>query len=424
MRQARVHIIGAGLAGLAASVSLAKAGFEVILSESAPHAGGRCRSYFEPALGMEIDNGNHLVLSGNRLTMDYVGAIGASDQLVGPEVAEFDFIDLTAGDRWRLRPNRGRIPWWIFDVGRRVPATGAADYLSLAPILLAGKGAAIGDAIRCSGRLYDRLWRPLLLAALNTEPAKGSASLAAAVIRQSLARGGSACRPLTARDGLSRALVDPAVAFLEKRGATVRFGRRLRSLDFAEDRVAALDFGAGPELLGEHDHIVLSVPAHVASALVPGIVVPLETQAIVNGHFKIDPPPGFPRMLGVVGGAAEWIFSYPNRLSTTTSGANRLLDTPREELAAELWTNIRDATGITADLPPWQIVKERRATFAATPAENARRPHARTKWRNLMLAGDFTNTGLPATIEGAVGSGFRAADLVRQGAGVSRSRAA
>ncbi len=424
MRPTRVHIVGAGLAGLAAAVPLAKAGFDVILNEGAPQAGGRCRSYFEPSLGMEIDNGNHLVLSGNRQTMDYVGAIGADDRLVGPEEAEFDFIDLTDGERWRLRPNRGRIPWWIFDAGRRVPDTGAADYLSLAPIIVAGKGAAIGDAIRCSGRLYDRLWGPFLLAALNIDPAKGSASLAAAVIRQSLARGGLACRPLTARDGLSRALVDPALASLEQRGATVRFGRRLRSLEFAEDRVAALDFGEGAEPVGEDEHIVLAVPAHVAAALVPGLVVPLETQAIVNGHFKFDPPPGMPRILGVIGGAAEWIFRYRGRLSTTTSGANRLLNAPREQLAAELWANIRDATGITADLPPWQIVKEKRATFAATPTENARRPDAKTKWRNLLLAGDYTNTGLPATIEGAVGSGFRAADLIGQGATVSRSKAA
>ena len=96
----------------------------------------------------------------------------------------------------------------------------------------------------------------------------------------------------------------------------------------------------------------------------------------------------------------------------TTSAGDRLIDTPREELAKKIWSEVASVTGLPAALPPWQIVRERRATFAATPAQNARRPGAKTAWRNLVLAGDWTNTGLPATIEGAIRSGQRAADFV------------
>ena len=98
----------------------------------------------------------------------------------------------------------------------------------------------------------------------------------------------------------------------------------------------------------------------------------------------------------------------------TISNADRLLDTPREELAATIWADVAKIAGIAAPLPPWQIVRERRATFAALPREYARRPGARTKWRNLALAGDWTATGLPATIEGAIRSGNRAADLISE----------
>ena len=110
-----IHIVGAGIAGLAAAVRLTQAGMRVIVHEAAGQAGGRCRSYHDPALDMMIDNGNHLLLSGNRATLAYVRTIGASDRLVGPATAEFPFIDLATNERWVLRPNEGRLAWWIFD---------------------------------------------------------------------------------------------------------------------------------------------------------------------------------------------------------------------------------------------------------------------------------------------------------------------
>ena len=85
---------------------------------------------------------------------------------------------------------------------------------------------------------------------------------------------------------------------------------------------------------------------------------------------------------------------------------------PREELAAQIWRDVAQIAGIADELPPWQIVRERRATFAATPQENAKRPGAATRFRNLALAGDWTATGLPATIEGAIRSGQRAAEHI------------
>ena len=230
MREPVVHIVGAGLGGLAAAAKLASTGASVALHEAAGQGGGRCRSYHEPALDMDIDNGNHLVLSGNHATMEYLDLVDAKSQLVGPPEARFDFVDLTTRERWTLRPNSGPLPWWIFSRDRRVPGTNAFNYLQLGSLLFAKKGASIGEAISCSGPLYERLWRPLLLAALNTEPPEASAGLAASVIRETLALGGSACRPLIAANGLSSAFVDPALRMLQSRGAPIRFGQRLREI--------------------------------------------------------------------------------------------------------------------------------------------------------------------------------------------------
>jgi hydroxysqualene dehydroxylase len=414
MPAGRVHIVGAGLAGLAAAVSLDAAGADLVLHEATDHAGGRCRSYFDSALGCMIDNGNHLLLSGNRAALAYVASIGASAKLVGPAEAIFDFADLASGARWRLRPNKGRIPWWIFSPVRRVPGTGARDYLAALRLLRAPAEARIGEVLDQASPLYARLWRPVLLAALNTEPEAASAGLAAAVMRESLLAGGEACRPLVAAGGLSGALVDPALERLSARGRDVRFGKRLRSVELDAERALALDFGSERIELGSSDRVILAVPAAVAGALLPDLQAPTEFRAIVNAHYRVDPPRGLPPLLAVLSGQVEWLFAFEGRLSVTISGADRLMDTDREALARALWVEIAQLTGLPQDLPAWQIVKERRATFAALPAQERLRPPAQTRWRNLLLAGDWTQTGLPATIEGAIRSGNRAATLARE----------
>lgn len=407
-----VHIIGAGLAGLSAATELTLRGETVFVHEATTFAGGRCRSYHDTTLGMTIDNGNHLLLSGNHAARRYLQLLGAEDRLAGPAKAEFPFFDLASKEQWTLRINDGRFPWWIFNSGKRVPGTRALDYLPLTRLLWAEKDRAVGEVVRFTGPLYERLMRPLLLAALNIEPSAGSAALAGAVIRETIAAGGQACRPLVAREGLGSALIEPALALLRERNRPVRMGHQLHRLRTSDQRVEALDFGGDTIALEGDDVVILAVPPYAASALIPGLTVPTEFRAIVNAHFRIEPAPYQPAILGLINSTTEWVFAFPGRVATTISAGDRLLDTPRDALARTIWSEVSAATGLPADLPPWQIVRERRATFAATPEQDALRPGSNTRFTNLLLAGDWTNTGLPATIESAIRSGRRAAELV------------
>jgi hydroxysqualene dehydroxylase len=407
-----VHIVGAGLAGLSAALKLSARGERVVVHEATAFVGGRCRSYHDATLGMTIDNGNHLLLSGNHAALEFLRDIGATGRLVGPPAADFSFADVASGERWTLRINDGRLPWWIFDPARRLPGTRALDYAPLARLLWAQSGKSVGETIPCKGLLYQRLVEPLLLAALNIDPPQGSAKLASAVIRETIAAGGRACRPLVAREGLGSTLIEPALETLQRRGATVRLEHQLRGLRFGVDRVEALDFGKETIVLTADDAVILAVPPYAAASLVRGLEGPTEFRAIVNAHFRIEPPAGAPPILGVLNGTVQWIFSFPGRISITISAGDELIDSPREELAKTIWADVSRVTGLPPSLPPWQIVRERRATFAATPAQESKRPGAKTEWRNFALAGDWTNTGLPATIEGAIRSGNRAASLV------------
>jgi squalene-associated FAD-dependent desaturase len=410
--QKTVHIIGAGISGLSAAVRLANENFKVHVHEATQQAGGRCRSYFDAATNLTIDNGNHLLLSGNRHAVAYARSIGTEAGLVGPKRAQFPFVDLTTGQRWQLDLGDSRLPLWVFDAARRVPDTGLLDYLALMPLIWAAQGKLVGDTIPCKGTLYQRLVQPLLLAALNVDPPEGSAGLAGAVVRETLLAGGQACRPLIARDGLSAVLVEPAIKLLQDKGASIRFGHELRRFVMSANSVGELKFGDDTVAVGPGDAVVMAIPPRPAALLLPGLKTPSKFRAIVNAHFRFDPPADLPPILGVVGGLVEWLFAFPQRLSVTISNADRLVDMPREELAQAIWRDICKAAGVQGELPPWQIVRERRATFEATPEQNTQRPGPITNWKNLFLAGDWTDTGLPATIEGSVRSGNRAADLV------------
>ena len=410
--QNTVHIVGAGISGLSAAVRLANANFKVHLHEATQQAGGRCRSYFDAATNLTIDNGNHLLLSGNRHALAYARSIGTEAGLVGPARAQFPFVDLATGQRWQLDLGDSRLPLWVFDEARRVPGTGLLDYVALMPLIWAGPGKLVRDTIPCAGTLYQRLVQPLLLAALNVDPPEGSAGLAGAVVRETLLAGGQACRPLIAREGLSAVLVEPAIKLLRDKGASIQFGHELREFGMSANHVGELKFGEDTVALAQGDAVVMAVPPRAAAALLPGLKTPSKFRAIVNAHFRFDPPRDMPPITGVVGGLVEWLFAFPQRLSITISNGDRLVDMAREELAQAIWRDICKAGGVQGDLPPWQIVRERRATFEATPEQNALRPGAPTALKNLFLAGDWTDTGLPATIEGSVRSGDRAADLV------------
>src|SRR5215470_4554595 len=327
-----VHIIGAGISGLSAAVRLANAGYRVQVHEATQAVGGRCRSYFDAATNLTIDNGNHLLLSGNHHAMAYARSIGTEAGLIGPKSAQFPFVDLVTGQRWLLDLGDSRLPLWLFDEGRRVPDTGVLDYLGLAPLVWAPAGKEVGEAIRCEGTLYQRLVQPLLLAALNVDPPIGSAGLAGAIVRETLLAGGQACRPLIARDGLSAVLVEPAVKLLREKGSSVNFGHELRGYEMAADRIAALKFGGEDTVaLGADDAVVMAVPARPAASLLPGLKTPTKFRAIVNAHFRFDPPRDAPPILGVIGGLVEWLFAFPQRLSVTISNGDRLVDMPREE---------------------------------------------------------------------------------------------
>lgn len=417
-----VHVIGGGLAGLSAAIELAGRAF-VTVHEAGPACGGRARSYHDKALGTRIDNGNHLVLSANDAVFRYLGLIGAEKSLKGPGVPIFPYFDLEADLAWTLRLSRGRVPFWALPGGARVPGMKMRELGSLFRLMKADDAATVESCL-IPGMLSRRLLEPFAVSALNTDCATGSARLLGNIVEQSLAKGGMACCPWYPSEGLSESFVDPAVAHLGALGSEVRHGARVTGLETRDGRVTALVFGAETVALGAEDHVVMAVPAPVASGLLaphwPGFTAPDAFESIVNVHYRLPEAPdvrgrvaqaGF---VGVVGGITEWVFVKDDILSVTVSAANRYGSRDHEDLKATIWQEVRRVIGpvvsggLPVVMPPVRLVWEKRATFAATPAQDRLRPGAATPFGNMVLAGDWTQTGLPSTIEGAIRSGVTA----------------
>lgn len=418
-----LHIIGGGMAGLAAAVEAAGCGKRVVLHEAGRACGGRARSYEDRQLGCRIDNGNHMLLSANKTVFRYLAFTGGTDTLTGPGAPLFPFVDLAEDARWTLDLSRGKVPWWVFQPHKRVPDMRVVELRSLQNLIKAKGDTTVAECL-LPGALTRRLLEPFAISALNTACETGSAALLGAVVRESLSQGGNACIPWYAKEGLSESLVDPALKHLGFMQVDVRTQSRIAGLDIERGRVTALHTPDGPLPLSADDAIILAVPAPVASSLlagrVPGFSAPDEFESILNLHFRLNEAPqplgsfaqsGF---IGLVGSIAEWVFLRDDILSVTVSAANRFAAQDPDILARTIWHDVRRAcdpvlkTALPATPAHQRVVWEKRATFAATPAQNRLRPGPATALVNLALAGDWTATGLPATLEGAMRSGVQA----------------
>lgn len=174
--------------------------------------------------------------------------------------------------------------------------------------------------------LYNRLVRPLLLAALNVDPPKGFAILAGAILRGTILAGGKACRPLIAPAGLSQVLVEPAITLLLQKNANICFEHELHGLTIEKDRVEKLKFcNAEAIMLGEDDIVVMAVPPWCAKVIIPNVTTPTKFSAIVSAHFKFVLQGSSVPLIGIIGGITDWLFTFDDRLSVTISNAERFL---------------------------------------------------------------------------------------------------
>jgi squalene-associated FAD-dependent desaturase len=427
----RVVVCGGGLAGVAAACEATLRGARVTLVERRPFLGGKAFSFTDPDSGVEVDNGQHVFLG---CCTAYIGLL----RLLGtyPHTRLQPALDVPVRDRagrtGALRAARLPAPAHLGPSFAAYPHLSAREKAAALRALLAL--AALGEERRAALDTVSfadwlaghgqapgaiaRFWDLIVLPTCNDRSDRVSAALAAFVFREGFLRTRTGSAVGWSTVGLTR-LVDPAARrFLESRGGRVICGRA----------VAAA--GPGEVLLGDGerlpaDGVVLALPPSRAREVAPGALGDdpgLGVSPIVNVHVWYDRPVMDEPFVAVLDSPAQWVFNRTamageagagQHLAVSVSGAREEVLAPKPELVArftdELAALLPRARG--ARVQRATVVKEPEATFAAAPGQAARRPGARTPLAGVVLAGAWTDTGWPATMEGAVRSGMRAARL-------------
>jgi hydroxysqualene dehydroxylase len=452
-----VLILGGGFAGLAAAVDLAEAGRRVLLLERRSFLGGRAYSFTDKTTGDTIDNGQHLMMGCYHRTLRFLEKIDSLDKLKFQPDPQVDFLHEGAdGSVTRASFKCPPLPAPLHLLGglARLKTIGWGDRLralgvGLAVRTLNGDQDRLAeitvrewlDSLGQSERIQRRFWRPMALATLNEAPEIASADMFARVIELGFMRTKRDSAMVISRVGLSDLYTQQARSFIEDRGGEVRLNAEVARIEFEGDCAAGVTLRNGERI--EADVVISAAPyfalrrmltAEVASAHFP-YLDRFKSAPIVSINLWYDEPFTDLEFAGLLDSPIEWVFNKnainrgieqgggqgaePERagrqhLALVISGAHEAAARPKEELIALADAEIKRFFPAARRLRPFHafVVREYDATISHTVGTARLRPSSRTRFDNFFLAGDWTATGLPATIEGAVQSGQECARIV------------
>ncbi len=436
-------IIGAGFAGLAAAVDLVESGLPVTVLERRSFAGGRAYSIVDRTTGDSVDNGQHLLMGCYRQTLAFLTKIGAIDNLRFQPNSRVDFLHSIEGTA-RFRCPRLPAPWHLL-VG--LIRLGTIDWRDrLAAVRLARSLRSQNshstrladltvrewlDELAQPLQLQERFWNPMALATLNEAPDRASADMFARVIEEAFLGTRQDSQLVMSRVGLSDLYTHQAQAFIEARGGRVLFNTEVTRIEFSGSRATAVMTRGGDRLVAET--ITTATPPHALDQLLPPDIksnlrvfqdlTQFEYSPIVSINLWYDRTFTDREFVSLLDSPIDWVFNKNvisgsngsrQHLALVISGARAVAKLTKEELIALGDTEVRRffSGARAAQILHSFVVREYEATIAHTVGVARIRPAHRTPIENFFLAGDWTDTGLPATIESAVLSGRTCADSI------------
>jgi squalene-associated FAD-dependent desaturase len=446
-----VVIVGGGFAGLSAGVALAGRGFHVAVLEGKPALGGRAYSFVDPESGDFVDNGQHVLMGCYHETLNFLGTIGTRDKLIVHQNLEIEMLDgpgrpallhtapipgpfhmSAALLRYRHLTMRERVS--VVNAGMRMMYMRLHDPARLKHICV----AELMDRLRQGERARKCFWYPVAIATLNEDPELASAALFAEVLRRAFFARRIDSAFVYSKVGLSDLYCTAAQNYIERRGGIVACRSIVEGLESSDGAISGVRLRDGRRL--EAANFIVAVPPEPLLRLLPERAAAdaffsglgaLKASPIICVHVWLDREVTGSAFVGFIGRQTQWLFnkrrifaqhgeSHPGYLSFVISGARKLVDRSNEELLDLVMSDLtamipgaRDAKIVKS-----LVLKEKHATIAPDPLSDMSRPTTATPIKNLFLAGDWIQTGLPATIESAVMSGNAAAKAVSARAGV------
>jgi squalene-associated FAD-dependent desaturase len=442
-----VLIIGGGFAGLAAGVELAQRDCRVTVLEARSRLGGRAYSFVDEASGAAVDNGQHAMMGCYRHTLAFLETIGAGNKVLRQRNLRVEMVHAQRGAGViacapfpaPLHLLAGVLGYRLLTGADRLRALMAGMQIMAMrrrrdPRLAEWTVAHLLTALRQSANARSSFWYPVAIATLNASPRVAAAGPFAEVLARAFFSSRADSQFVLPTVGLSDLYTEDAREFIVRRGGSVDLKAVVTSLAIHDDRCAALRLRDGRHL--EADAVISTVPP---KALAPLLPEPLAAQRpfdqldqfgaspIVSAHLWFDRPIMAGHFVGLLGRTTQWVFNRSMLTSCTNgdgqqcvsaviSASREAVEWPADHVSETVAADLRALlpAARSARVLRTVVVKEKQATISATPAAEQLRPGADTPLRNLFLAGDWTNTGLPPTIESAVASGQRAAARVAQ----------
>lgn len=438
--------MGGGLAGLSAGVALAEAGYQVELLERRAFLGGRAYSFLDNTSGDVVDNGQHLMMGCYQETFRFFKRLGTLDKLKFQPQPRVDFLDAQLGQTTFQCPSLPA-PLHLLVGMFRLKGLSLGDKLRLLKIgpalqtkseqILARFGHLTVDqwlsACGQSPRIKERFWEPFAIATLNEDTKIAVASLLIKVLQQAFGGSKDDSTMVVSAVGLSELYTEQAQNFIESRGGKVHLRAIAEEIQVVQGRCAGVRLKDGT--IKQADIYISALPYHALQPLWPQSLTASDNSAanwqqlssapIVSINLWFDRPVTEVGFAGLLGTQVQWLFNKDmifarsrqdcQQLSLVISAAHPFMRLSKEQIVEIALTDLAKLLPKTkeAKLLRSLVIKEQHATFSATIAAEKVRPSHRTAISNLLLAGDWTNTGLPATIEGAVLSGHRCAELAQ-----------
>ena len=410
----KLYIIGSGLAGLSASLWASKKKLDMHIFESTGMSGGRCRSFYDKKMEIEIDNGNHIVLSANNNFYEFCQIVESVNSLKKiPPI--FNFFNLEEKLYWKLDLYQNGPSSIIFNKEKGIPNSKVSDYYSLLNFLFVKKSAKVEDLINKHSTLYKNFWEPFTLGIMNTSPRHASANVLSNVLKKTLFRGKDFFFVYQPIKNWNKTLIEPAIAYLKKRKKDIMYNHSLKGIEIKDNRICKLQFNRMDINVNKNDKVILALPLNIFGKFFPSILIPSEFNTIINIHYKLSDQilkKFRSEIIGMIESKSQWIFVKKGYISITISDANKFEDIPNDIIAELVWKEVCEYLAETLKLPTFRVIKEKKATYNQSPENNHLLSNINPLPKNLLIAGDWTQNKLPCTIEGSILSGKKAVELL------------
>ncbi len=418
-------VIGGGFAGLSSAAFLSSNGHIVQLLEASPKLGGRAYSFLDNKTNTVIDNGQHILMGCYKETLNFLKLIGADKNLLYQDKLEINFVK----ENYQLVPLKSTPLFYPLNLlfgMLKFKAVSFANRLKLLKVFLKLPFYSAESLSRMT--VYDWLvkeeqdeqvmeafWKILAIGALNTNIKNASAKMFVDILKEIFLNGNFAATILLPKYGLSETYCKPAKSFIEKNGGSVNLSSQVTELICSETNIEKVV--TKEKVYDDFDFVISAIPHFALEKIItdesiiknPG----LSYSSILNIHIWLKENPLTKNFYGLIGSPVHWIFNKGTHLNLVISDADDYIEKNDEELFELVCNELKNYVNLDKDMiTSYKVIKEKRATFIPSNDIINKRPLQKTRIKNLMLAGDWIDTGLPATIESAVKSGRQASEMV------------